>query len=1014
MSGRWRSRYAAEGEGLLNHRKNNEGDGGGGSNRSWIRHRNDDRGNDDVEKEWRRGLALPLTNDIIAPTPQQQKNEQVLRVSKTSNNERRDPAIIVPAARTAAPPAWGGASASESGLISNANANVASKKTNDDDKNDGKTKNLLEGNKNDGSNKHKHNKSAWAAPDPSLPVKLLRHPVTTKKNEATSANPWSKEVVPTIAPTVPLDGNSSGKANGVPAKGVPTLSSASLPTGASWGKINSSRQQQQQQKREQPPASPKKVEEFPSLSVASKMADRPMQQAVTTKTNVTIIPEFSSSSAKKKAVKLNKNNKVAPVASLASFLPPPVALTSNINSKKKGLSSRSNISLPLPSKPGVGTSGKTGVKRSAPAPLSATAMANDERLGGEFLTTGMKKVIARGGKLQRQGIPGKKKLTSLKKKVLRERLRMWKEKNGITDNGSEVVAAGSDDGEAEEEELLVKINDDDDDDQPLAKRPRTDSTPGEAPLLLSSSVDEAPKSMTSSRSLLVENFICPEEDDLLENDEYDEITSNLVELASRAGRVITTFIPRPSSHSSSDDEVGGESRHIGSAIVRFASNIEAQAARDVLGGIVVGGQRLCTLVLDTIELDRLPIENDTEWRAAVLRILDDIRSSSSVADAGQNRISIDPCDAQMSDIDMSMEVVFHSILCDDDYDDEEALRESIEDIKALSEQYGQVVDARGSTSGNDRGNVYITYGDEYSADTAVKQLNGIVIGGSKIVVRRSNINSSQSLGEIVLINALNDDDLEDDDCLHESLKDIRTLAEQHGNVSSVNAIISGEQKGSVCVFYEGGHQVALHAAEKLNGLMLGGFALSVLAIPHTADDDLPNKDETATTPPLQPMYSGNKILSATFAECKRVPKVPNAGIPRAYASQIPDERAVILLTEMLGELIRLQERSKDDKNARARRRIVMGLREVARGIRAHKVKMIVMANNLDEYGAIDTKLQEILDLARVEGLPVLYELNKRKLGKALGKSIKVSVVGIQNADGAHEQFKKLKKMLGYM
>jgi selenocysteine insertion sequence-binding protein 2 len=162
------------------------------------------------------------------------------------------------------------------------------------------------------------------------------------------------------------------------------------------------------------------------------------------------------------------------------------------------------------------------------------------------------------------------------------------------------------------------------------------------------------------------------------------------------------------------------------------------------------------------------------------------------------------------------------------------------------------------------------------------------------------------------------------------------------------------------------------------------------------------------------MYSGNKILSATFAECKRVPKVPNAGIPRAYASQIPDERAVILLTEMLGELIRLQERSKDDKNARARRRIVMGLREVARGIRAHKVKMIVMANNLDEYGAIDTKLQEILDLARVEGLPVLYELNKRKLGKALGKSIKVSVVGIQNADGAHEQFKKLKKMLGYL
>ena len=1047
MSGRWRSRYADEGEGLLNHHqnpvKNNEGGGGSSNHRSWIRHRNDDRGKDDVEKEWRRGQTLPSTNDIIAPTPQLQKNEQVLGVSKKSNTERRDPTPIVPAARAAAPapvrPAWGGASASLSSTNANANANVASKKTNDDEKNDEKAK-VLEGEKNEGSNKHK--KTAWAAPDPSPPVKLLRRQpdgasssssssssitlstsiTITKKNEATSANPWSKEVVPTIAPTVPLDGKSPGKANGVPAKGVPTSSSASLPTGASWGKVNS-RQQQQQKKQQQqpPPASRKKVEEFPSLSVASKMADRPMQQTVTTKTNVTIIPELSSSpssSSKKKADKSNKNNKVAPVTSLASFLSPPVAMTGNSSKKKNRLSTQSNTSLS--SKPGVVTSGKAGVKRSASAPSSATAMANDERLGGEFLTTGMKKVIARGGKLQRQGVPGKKKLTSLKKKVLRERLRMWKEKNGITDNGSEVVAAGSDDGEAEKEELLVKVNDVDDDDRPSAKCPRTGSTPGEAPLLLSLSVDKVPKSMTSSRTLLVENFVRPEEDDLLDDDEYEEIMSNLVELASRVGRVITTFIPRPSSHSSSsDDEVDCERRHIGSAIVRFASDVETQAARDVLGGIVVGGQRLRTLVLDTNELDRLPIENDTEWRAAVLRILDHIRSSSSAADEGQDRQSIDQCDTQMSDVAMSMEIVFHGILSDDDYKDDEALRESIEDIKALSEQYGQVVGARGSTSGNDRGNVYIIYTDERSADMAVKQLNGIVIGGSKIMVRRSNINSSQSqeqfvTGEIVLINALNDDDLEDEECLHECLKDIRTLAEQHGNVSFVNAIISGDQKGSVRVLYVGGHEVALHAAEKLNGLMMGGFALSVLAVPHTTNDDLLSKDETAATPPLQPMYSGNKILSATFAECKRVPKVPNAGIPRAYASQIPDERAVILLTEMLGELIRLQERSKDDKNARARRRIVMGLREVARGIRAHKVKMIVMANNLDEYGAIDTKLQEILDLARVEGLPVLYELNKRKLGKALGKSIKVSVVGIQNADGAHEQFKKLKKMLGYL
>ena len=114
-----------------------------------------------------------------------------------------------------------------------------------------------------------------------------------------------------------------------------------------------------------------------------------------------------------------------------------------------------------------------------------------------------------------------------------------------------------------------------------------------------------------------------------------------------------------------------------------------------------------------------------------------------------------------------------------------------------------------------------------------------------------------------------------------------------------------------------------------------------------------------------------------------------------------------LLTEMLGELMRLQKRAIEEKNAKAKRRLVLGLREVARGIRSHKVKMVVMANNLDEYGAIDEKLQEIIDLAHNEAVPLFFEFTKRGLGKAVGKTIKIAVIGIQNAEGAHQQFKKL-------
>lgn len=54
-----------------------------------------------------------------------------------------------------------------------------------------------------------------------------------------------------------------------------------------------------------------------------------------------------------------------------------------------------------------------------------------------------------------------------------------------------------------------------------------------------------------------------------------------------------------------------------------------------------------------------------------------------------------------------------------------------------------------------------------------------------------------------------------------------------------------------------------------------------------------------------------------------------------------DDTAKPLIIEMLGELMRLQKRAIDDKNAKARRRLVMGFREVARGVRARKVKLVV-------------------------------------------------------------------------
>ena len=64
--------------------------------------------------------------------------------------------------------------------------------------------------------------------------------------------------------------------------------------------------------------------------------------------------------------------------------------------------------------------------------------------------------------------------------------------------------------------------------------------------------------------------------------------------------------------------------------------------------------------------------------------------------------------------------------------------------------------------------------------------------------------------------------------------------------------------------------------------------------------------------------------------------------------------------------------------------------------------MITIAHDLDGHDAIIEKLSEIITSSKKNDMFVLLELNKRKLGKSINKTIKVSVPRISNVDGANE------------
>eukprot|EP00743_Colponemidia_sp_Colp-15_P009150 GILK01009984.1.p1 GENE.GILK01009984.1~~GILK01009984.1.p1 ORF type:complete len:406 (-),score=71.13 GILK01009984.1:90-1208(-) len=129
-----------------------------------------------------------------------------------------------------------------------------------------------------------------------------------------------------------------------------------------------------------------------------------------------------------------------------------------------------------------------------------------------------------------------------------------------------------------------------------------------------------------------------------------------------------------------------------------------------------------------------------------------------------------------------------------------------------------------------------------------------------------------------------------------------------------------------------------------------------------------------------------------------------------------DQQLSVELDEVVGALVadlhRFQERMKamEPLKAKMRRRMVTGLREVTRGIKANKIKSIICAPNIEKIatqGGLDDKIAEILQLCKERDVPVVYALSKGKLGKALGKPLRVSVIGIYNYDGAHELYKKM-------
>ncbi|XP_077996549.1 selenocysteine insertion sequence-binding protein 2-like isoform X2 [Glandiceps talaboti] len=146
---------------------------------------------------------------------------------------------------------------------------------------------------------------------------------------------------------------------------------------------------------------------------------------------------------------------------------------------------------------------------------------------------------------------------------------------------------------------------------------------------------------------------------------------------------------------------------------------------------------------------------------------------------------------------------------------------------------------------------------------------------------------------------------------------------------------------------------------------------------------------------------------------------PSSAIPyihsrrfREYCNQVLDKDIDACCTTLLQTLCRFQDRQyhKDPSKAKSKRRLVMGLREVTKHLRLKKIKCIVISPNLERIqsrGGLDDVLDVIIGLATDQGVPFVFALGRKALGRAVNKLVPVSVVGVFNYDGAEDVFREL-------
>ncbi|XP_034233974.1 selenocysteine insertion sequence-binding protein 2 [Thrips palmi] len=133
---------------------------------------------------------------------------------------------------------------------------------------------------------------------------------------------------------------------------------------------------------------------------------------------------------------------------------------------------------------------------------------------------------------------------------------------------------------------------------------------------------------------------------------------------------------------------------------------------------------------------------------------------------------------------------------------------------------------------------------------------------------------------------------------------------------------------------------------------------------------------------------------------------------RDYCDNMRSKALDEAVTNLLKTIHGFQDRhyQKDPIRAHAKRRFVLGIREVKKYLMLKKLKFIVIAPDLEPVkspGGLDETVIQIREEGRTQQIPVVFAVGRRQLGFALMRKVPISIVGIISPEGAEELYREV-------